>query len=395
LGVDRLHPHAHKANRKILLRLKNFRIGLLAIIEAVDPETAPITLIDAINNAMRQPPIWNELTAFASNGEAGHLTNANNNLSGHLQTLAQLQGIVQNESAPKPPKSLEKQFDQFVKAVGNQHDTLTSLLKNLETSSENLGVKLKEISTSADQKRTEIDQLASGWQSQFSDAQDARLKVFEEWKKETTKEFKERADQLIEEGETSLKTKNQSFATEIDRLIEESRAKHKDILDLHGIVAGDSVAAGYLQNADSEKSQANFWRWASIIFIVATAAWTIFAYIKAPAVTTGGLAYWGQALKALSVAGVLLFGAVYSSKQSNLHRRNEQKTRWLALEVKAIDPFIASLSSEEQKELKKSLSEKLFGQMNNIDSTNEDAINEHVFQTVMKSVTDVIKASRS
>jgi hypothetical protein len=28
LGVDRLHPHAHKANRKILLRLKNFRIGL-------------------------------------------------------------------------------------------------------------------------------------------------------------------------------------------------------------------------------------------------------------------------------------------------------------------------------------------------------------------------------
>lgn len=35
--------------------------------------------------------------------------------------------------------------------------------------------------------------------------------------------------------------------------------------------------------------------------------------------------------------------------------------RWFELEVSAFDPFISSLNEEEQRELKKQLSERLFG----------------------------------
>ena len=42
--------------------------------------------------------------------------------------------------------------------------------------------------------------------------------------------------------------------------------------------------------------------------------------------------------------------------------------RWFALEVKAIDPFLASLGEEDHKKLKVQICERIFGQSNNSDS---------------------------
>ena len=100
---------------------------------------------------------------------------------------------------------------------------------------------------------------------------------------------------------------------------------------------------------------------------------------------------WSQLLKAFSVTGVLLFGAAYSAKQSNIHRQNEKRTRWFALEVKAIDPFIASLKEDDRKALKNELSKRLFGQK---DENNEKdkVFDDHAFKVVIKGITDVLKS---
>jgi hypothetical protein len=294
----------------------------------------------------------------------------------------------------KQLKTLENSVDAFTTRIEQKKKRVADGLQEVAANRSTLDNKLTELSAQIESKKTEIDQLASGWQKQFSDAQSERTTEYDNWRKEAATELEGRIVDLIETNSNKLQKNNQEFAIEIAKYIKEAKKKHAEILELHEIVAGDSVAAGYLQNAQDEKKQANFWRWASICFIVSTAGWTAFSYFKDPTMMPSDLGYWGQALKAFSVAGVLLFGAVYSSKQSNVHRKNESRTRWLALEVKAIDPFIASLSEEDQRTLKKTLSDRLFGQPNSAEKSTENAINEHFFETIVKSVTEVIKAAK-
>ena len=200
-------------------------------------------------------------------------------------------------------------------------------------------------------------------------------------------------NKFLENNQLTTSTAVQNFKTEISQYLEEAKEKHQAILDLYGLAAGDSVAGGYLQNANDEKKQANFWRWATITFIIATVIWTAISYFTLGK-SDGGF-WWSQLIKGFSITAVLLFGAGYSSKQSSIHRHNEKQTRRFALEVKAIDPFIASLNEENQSQLKHKLSEKLFGQNNNDDSDNEGRnISENSLKTLSKLVIDILKANK-
>ena len=375
-----------EVEKRRLLKLLDY---IETVLEQIDPEIIPFNLLDNLNNGVRHQNIWNHLKAYGSNGDAGHLTNANNSFSAQLPIVIQLAVFSKEPALTKQLKTIEKSADAFIKSIDEQQKALTDKVIVTETKRNELEQRLEQLSTAVDTKETEAEQLVATWQKEFTASQTERKTDFETWQKKTSVDVEDRVKELIEANSSKLQTTNQGFVEKIEGLLTEAKSKHQNILDLHEIVAGDSVAAGYLQNAEDEKKQASHWRGVSIAFIVATATWTGFSYFWAPSSDPASLSYWGQTLKAFSVAGVLLFGAVYCSKQSNLHRKNEQRTRWLALEVKAFDPFIASLAPEEQKELKKSLSEKLFGQINNIEKESDNAINEHVFTAVTKAITDI------
>jgi len=364
------------------------------ILSQIDPETVPFNLMDNLNNGIRHQNVWNQISTYSSNGDGTNLAAANNGLSAQLPTINQLAGFSKQPETKKYLKSLERSVDAFTSTISEKKAELVEEIDALDIRKSEIGVELDELTSQIGTKKEEIDGLVTDWQSQFTEAQMDRDAGYQEWRKTTATDIETKATDLINETSSKFDDKNNSFSKLIDELIGDAQAKHSKILELHEIVAGDSVAAGYLQNAQEEKGQANFWRWASIIFIALTAVWTVFAYVKVPSADFSGIGYWGQALKAFSVAGVLLFGAIYSSKQSNIHRESEQRTRWLALEVKAIDPFISSLSSEDQKELKKTLSEKLFGQSRNSESAIDNSINEHLIETIIKRVTDANKASK-
>jgi len=392
--VETTHENAASGIEVERRRFLKILDQIQTVLEQVDTEVLPFNLLDNLNNGIRHQNVWNQLTAFSSNGEIGHLESANNSVTAQLPTVMQLSTFSKEPQVTKHLKTIEKSVDAFTKSIDQKRTEVADGLEQLDANSSTLDNKLGELSVQVDSKKAEIDQLASGWQKQFSDAQSERTVEYDSWRRESETDLEARVVELIETNSEMLQQANQDFSTEIIDHILDARKKHTEILELHEIVAGDSVAAGYLQNAQDEKKQANFWRWASIVFIVGTAGWTAFSYFKTPIMAPNDLGYWGQALKAFSVAGVLLFGAVYSSKQSNVHRKNENKTRWLALEVKAIDPFIASLSEDDQKALKKTLSDRLFGQSNSSEKHTENAINEHFLETILKSITDVIKAAK-
>ena len=99
---------------------------------------------------------------------------------------------------------------------------------------------------------------------------------------------------------------------------------------------------------------------------------------------------WFKLFITFSLSGVLLWGSAYAAQQSTKHRKNEKRTRWFALEVKAIDPFISSLDPAQKNELKKQLSERIFGQFINSEDDNSKVIDEHVFKLVADSIGSII-----
>ena len=105
---------------------------------------------------------------------------------------------------------------------------------------------------------------------------------------------------------------------------------------------------------------------------------------------------WYKLLAALSISGVLMWGSAYAAQQSTKHRKSEKRTRWFALEVKALDPFISSMNSEQQNELKNELSKRMFGQYNNNDGDDESpVINEHAFKTIIDAVGGIIVKAKT
>ena len=92
-----------------------------------------------------------------------------------------------------------------------------------------------------------------------------------------------------------------------------------------------------------------------------------------------------------SVIAILIFGASYAAKQSNHHRRNEQRATWFALETKAIDPYLASMNEEDRNELKKKLTEKLFGQINDTSGIHESKSGNKNILEHLQIITELIK----
>ena len=95
---------------------------------------------------------------------------------------------------------------------------------------------------------------------------------------------------------------------------------------------------------------------------------------------------WAELAKAASLTLVLLTAAGFASRQSKAHRDLEQQMRWFSLEVKAIDPFLSSLGDDDQKELKKQLSERLFGKDRTANQARKRGVDVGAYKELSESI---------
>jgi hypothetical protein len=113
--------------------------------------------------------------------------------------------------------------------------------------------------------------------------------------------------------------------------------------------------------------------------IALTLVWLLLSllYIE-PSQETNEL-FWLDVVKSAVITGLLMSFSIYASKQSNLHRINERKMRAFFLQVQAFDPFVKNLPDDARSELKRQLSERIFG---GVDGTPDDALDEASFKGI-------------
>lgn len=409
--------------RRILKVIARIRETL----EKFDAELIPFTVLDSLNKVLRHPQFSGQINSYSSNGNMAHLATANDWIENQIPVLSQIGGLTKFPSTKGSVKQLEELIDSTLDSLVTRKDKLTETLEQAQTSIDEDNQKLEALSTLIEQKSTEANSQISEWQNQFSSSQEARSQAFEKWRDEFSTEKNSKIDSVISNYSTSLDDKISSLDSHLESILEDSQRKHQSILDLYELTAGDSVGAGYIKNADTEKNQADTWRLVSVGFIILTIAWLFFAYISnspqsapfsAPTMEpiSNNLALdepeetssqpvqsaqrvsstysepipWYRMLVTISLSGIMLWGSAYSGQQSTKHRNNEKRMRWFALEVKAFDPFISSLEPDQQNELKKELSARIFGQFSESGEDGTRVVDEHALKTVGDVISNIL-----
>ena len=372
-------------------------------LSGLDPEVVPSTILNGINSHMTQQNFWNQVNAFKANADASHLTNANAQIDSLLPTIYQLFGLQRNKASIKLNKSTEKSFEDFTNTVDLKSGELTESVNNLKIELAATSKKQATLNTQMDQLASEHAAKVTEWGVEFSNQQDARTEasekleasreeIFNEWFDTFKSENDGKAKQTIANSQKQLTDHFEGYQSTTEELLTDAQKRHTQILELHGLVAGDGVVAGYVNNAESEKQAANFWRWAAFAFIGATAAWLAYAYNADVSPVSDATTILGRMAKIVPLTAIFLYGAVYASKQSSFHRNNEKQTRWFALEVKAIDPFIASLDDEQQKQLKEKLTERIFGRNDNSQGLSVANVDPNLLKMILDAMKDVAKS---
>lgn len=365
------------------------------ILENLDPEFISHHILYEILSVA--DGVRSEIISYNSTGNYDYLRNANDSLDSILTHLSQLSSIAKRSESMKPVRELEKQLDQSTKSIRVRTKSLESEILKVSELSKFQKEKLENLSKSIDTKRQETDSLISAWQKQYSNEQNDRNNSFAKdqkdrdekfavWKNSLERQAETKFEQLVQGSNEKFVAGEKEFIEKISRYIEDAEDKHKRILELYGLVAGDSVASDYLKSAENEKYRADFWNLITLLFIFGAAGWLFFSY------SMNGIDFsWERILTAFPITGIFLLGAVYSSRQSNLHRENEKRARWVSLDVKAFDPFIESLPEEKRNNLKSKIGERLFGQQHKNTEQETPAMDEHLLKTIIKAIKDALE----
>ncbi len=371
-------------------------------ISGLDPEIVPVSNLNDINERLRQSSFWDLVQAYKSNPDPSQLTSANAHIDGHLPSIYEIMWMKEDKKVLKLNKSVEKSFDDFVEAVEKKNDEFVGEASKLESGLAATSSKQQTVEAAMDQLALGHGEKMNEWATEFTmsqtdrlenfaDAQATRSKEFERWFAPFQKGTAAKAEKIIDLRATTLSEFYESFKKDTDEMRLDAENRHKQILELHGLVAGDGVVAGYVNNAESEKKQANFWRWVAIAFIAATAVWLGVTYFTDASSGLNAGEILARMARIVPLTAVFIYGAVYASKQSSFHRNNEKQTRWFALEVKAIDPFIAALDSTQQKELKVVLTDRIFGQNNGSKAPTTANVDPNLLKVILDAIKDVAK----
>lgn len=374
---------------------------------AADPATTYPGPLDGIATALQNATI--EVQNFVANGSVGHVANANAQGDAALAHLAQV-------PVPTTPKELAGLKD----AVVAYRSTLEEQLKKASAASIGISgeldavkTKVAELGNDVTSERQRLSELGSGFQAQFSTAQETRNKEYTEAQGARQEKF----GTLMTEATERLTQQNADFALQKDAAIkqyaEDTDALKKEygeaakavlvqieghreeVAKLVGVIGDLGVTSGYVKTANYARRALWFWHGVAVLAM----GGVIFAAYKLFIPQLQGAFSWeafpGRVLLLLTV-GVL---AAYAARQADKYHEMERQNRQRALELAALGPFLAPLPPEKQNEFRLGVGGKTFGQNGSSERRRTDKSPATVLDLAKSTelrelVTEVVKAVR-
>ena len=135
------------------------------------------------------------------------------------------------------------------------------------------------------------------------------------------------------------------------------RSKKEEINQLLGHASKKILAGGFEENAAREKKTADWLRYTSIALMLLIVLLAGYSFV---ALTYTSDFNWGNFASRMFLSIVLSIPAVYLARESSKHRAQQYLHQQTALDLKVIDPYIATLPIENQHAMKATIADRLF-----------------------------------
>ncbi len=315
-------------------------------------EQTPATLAStgALSNLQTnlQAPV-NELNAYVSNRNVVHITNAAAQCEQNV--LPFLWGLPQQIPALTEPSfsalvNMQATASlQTVQTLVKQRDALATSLTDAKVHAEALSARLDTLQDAAVRDRAEAAAAVANLQKEFAEKEIERTAAF---------------DAAIHGYKLDYEALRGGFSSQALLSLQDLDGQRIQASRIVQVVGNIGVTGNYQQIANSQASQANFWRWVTVAIFGAGISVAVATFIK----------FWDQPFSpenTWSVVIRLLYAiaitapAWYTARESARHRTNSDRARQTELELASIGPFIELMPEDKKVEIRESLTKSYFG----------------------------------
>lgn len=167
--------------------------------------------------------------------------------------------------------------------------------------------------------------------------------------------FRTAEEERAKEFSASVQQNDDSAAELLGRMSEHEK-KSRTLLEAIGV---NATATHYGNYANQQQQAANGWRLAAIAVFTLAAAWFALSFALWHD-TVNSSSGWALLIGRWGGTAATAGAGLYAARESGQHRREERSARRVQLVLTALDPFIANMDPEVQRELRKATAEAIF-----------------------------------
>jgi hypothetical protein len=342
-------------------KLQGLVKSLRSLINQSAASSVSETALNQMNSNLQY--VIEEITAFISNRNAGHLANAANHADQNVlnYTWAFL---------PRPQQNLKADLGEIIDSVQERSRETIAQLENQRRELEKRIGELADQIGNQNARLNELDETNSRIKAE-SAASVANLEtIFNRNQMERDNSFND----LVNEARETLDASINTMESDTVDLVETLKRHRDEAARIVQVVGDIGVTGNYQKIATKETNQADNWRMITMALFaggLVIAGFTFYKFYHEPVTPTNTLAIVVRLLYALAIAAP----AFYTARESARHRTNADRAKQTELELASLGPFIELMKSEDKDDIRKSLIKSYFGRQ----------IDPHEIKTIIDS----------
>ena len=304
------------------------------------------------------------------------------------------------EAATEKTRQLQQQASNLQGQLNQLQEDANQASESVKAAADErtneLATQLNTLKEEADAERAKVQGSIDNFAEQFNSEEQTRSTRFEEIQKEiatqaeqAVKESKDVADEALKGDQESAQQAVAELTARTDEIMGFLEEKKQEAIDMVDTEATSSTAGAFKTEAEEQRKQADQWR----LFAIYGGGIAVLVALAAVALAVGEIGSGASMIVAKITAVTLLLGiAGYAAGQSGQHRRREQRSRRLYMQMVAFKPFSEPLPDPEKKEVRKEFIERMFVGDPGEDHKGEDVkLSDENLSAILKFI-DVIRS---
>lgn len=291
----------------------------------------------------------NEVQAFLSNQNPGHLVNAANQID---------QGLIPSLWTFLP-RLHEFPPELTVDLISQTRESASKAIEQILSQKNSLAAEVEQLRLEANNNRNLIQSLDETLTNQRNEALAINAKVQQEFAESETRRASA-FNEKLQEFTTLTEAERKATADAASKSLENLSRTELDARRIVQVVGNIGATGNFQKIADNETKQANNWRRITVALFGLGIAVAIVTFIKFLNAEPTPEHAWSAAIRLLYAIAVTA-PAWYAAKESARHRTNADSARRTELELASLGPFIELMPEEKKITIREALVEKYFG----------------------------------